>query len=196
MEAQANVKRSKNIRSVAAAFLLAAAPLVVAERDWRGGDGGAAERPLHDTYRTPRDHRPDYREPAPPARHPRGYHHPGSPPGIAPRVRHRPGWNHRFDGLGRPAYEQAMPPPHRSNPPIYRSLQGREPIRGQQHNEAQQRGSHRQQPRRGVNEVIDMVERRYGGKVVGVESGADHYRVRLLQRDGRVRTLRVPAEGY
>lgn len=51
-------------------------------------------------------------------------------------------------------------------------------------------------PQRGVNDVIDMVERRYGGKVVGVESAGDHYRVRLLQRDGRVRTLQVPAEGY
>jgi hypothetical protein len=44
--------------------------------------------------------------------------------------------------------------------------------------------------------VINMVERRYGGKVVGVEEAGNHYRVRLLQRDGRVRTLQVPLDGY
>lgn len=55
---------------------------------------------------------------------------------------------------------------------------------------------HAPAPRRGVNDVIDMVERRYGGKVVGVDDADGHYRVRLLQRDGRVRTLQVPLDGY
>lgn len=50
-----------------------------------------------------------------------------------------------------------------------------------------------------VNEVISKVERSYGGKVVGVQEsgqGADRfYHVRVLQRDGRVKTVTVPAGG-
>jgi hypothetical protein len=54
-------------------------------------------------------------------------------------------------------------------------------------------------PQRPVNDVINEVERRYGGKVVGVQQGVQNeqmmYRVRVLQRDGRVKTLHVPANG-
>ena len=51
---------------------------------------------------------------------------------------------------------------------------------------------------RNVNDVIGEVENRYGGKVVGVRhtQQGDHamYRVRVLQRNGRVKTVMVPAE--
>ncbi len=48
-------------------------------------------------------------------------------------------------------------------------------------------------PLRPVNDVVRQVEGSYGGKVVGVQQEGDHYRVRVLQRDGRVRTVTVPA---
>ena len=51
-------------------------------------------------------------------------------------------------------------------------------------------------PSRTVNDVIREVEGRYGGKVVGVQTvqgpGGPAYRVRVLQRDGRVKTMVVP----
>lgn len=100
-----------------------------------------------------------------------------------------------------PSRPQWRPSPRGSTPtqPSYRTVQ-ESPHRSSR--EAQRPGSsfaprYRQEaPRRGVNDVIQMVERRYGGKVVGVEQTNDHYQVRLLQRDGRVRTLHVPADGY
>ncbi len=48
-------------------------------------------------------------------------------------------------------------------------------------------------PLRPVNDVIRQVEGSYGGKVVGVQQAGNDYRVRVLQRDGRVRTVTVPA---
>jgi len=51
---------------------------------------------------------------------------------------------------------------------------------------------------RTVNDVIGEVENRYGGKVVGVQQaqqgGQSMYRVRVLQRNGRVKTIMVPAD--
>jgi len=51
---------------------------------------------------------------------------------------------------------------------------------------------------RSVNDVIGEVENRYGGKVVGVQQaqqgGQPMYRVRVLQSNGRVKTIMVPAE--
>lgn len=51
-------------------------------------------------------------------------------------------------------------------------------------------------PQRSVNDVIREVEGRYGGKVVGVQTvqgpTGPAYRVRVLQRDGRVKTMVVP----
>lgn len=50
---------------------------------------------------------------------------------------------------------------------------------------------------RSVNDVIGEVENRYGGKVVGVQQAQQGeesmYRVRVLQRNGRVKTVMVPA---
>jgi hypothetical protein len=48
-------------------------------------------------------------------------------------------------------------------------------------------------PGRPVNDVIKQVERRYGGRVVGVQQEGAYYRVRVLQRDGRVKTVTMPA---
>ncbi len=52
---------------------------------------------------------------------------------------------------------------------------------------------------RSVNEVIGEVEKGYGGKVVGVQQTQREqepmYRVRVLQRNGRVKTIMVPATG-
>lgn len=47
---------------------------------------------------------------------------------------------------------------------------------------------------RPVNDVIRQVERNYGGKVVGVQQEGANYRVRVLQRDGRVKTVMMPAQ--
>ena len=53
-----------------------------------------------------------------------------------------------------------------------------------------QRGSQRP-----VNDVIREVQNRYGGQVIGVQnSDGGMYRVRVLQRDGRVKNVLVPAE--
>lgn len=49
-------------------------------------------------------------------------------------------------------------------------------------------------PGRPVNDVIRQVERHYGGRVVGVQQEGAHYRVRVLQRDGRVKTVTMPAD--
>lgn len=58
------------------------------------------------------------------------------------------------------------------------------------------REAQRGHSQRSVNDVINEVERRYGGKVVGVQRADQNtYRVRVLQRDGRVKTLHVPADG-
>ncbi len=50
-----------------------------------------------------------------------------------------------------------------------------------------------------VNEVIEYVERRHQGKVVDVQTRQTDrgtvYLVRVLSRDGRVRTVTVPANG-
>jgi|GEM_PF-2978828 len=58
-----------------------------------------------------------------------------------------------------------------------------------------QRNGHSQ---RSVNDVIGEVENRYGGKVVGVQQAQQGensmYRVRVLQRNGRVKTIMVPAD--
>lgn len=56
-------------------------------------------------------------------------------------------------------------------------------------------GYDRRRGQRPVNDVIREVQDRYGGQVIGVQqSGGDAYRVRVLQRDGRVRNVLVPAE--
>lgn len=47
---------------------------------------------------------------------------------------------------------------------------------------------------RPVDDVIRQVERSYGGKVVGVQQEGANYRVRVLQRDGRVKTVMMPAQ--
>lgn len=49
---------------------------------------------------------------------------------------------------------------------------------------------------RPVNDVIREVQQRYGGQVIGVQNsaGGSQYRVRVLQSDGRVRNVVVPAE--
>jgi hypothetical protein len=56
-------------------------------------------------------------------------------------------------------------------------------------------GYDRRRGQRPVNDVIREVQDRYGGQVIGVQqSNGDTYRVRVLQRDGRVRNVLVPAE--
>jgi len=49
---------------------------------------------------------------------------------------------------------------------------------------------------RPVNDVVREVQDRYGGQVIGVQNsdGGSMYRVRVLQRDGRVKNVMVPAE--
>lgn len=49
---------------------------------------------------------------------------------------------------------------------------------------------------RPVNDVVREVQNRYGGQVIGVQNsdGGSMYRVRVLQRDGRVKNVMVPAE--
>jgi hypothetical protein len=67
------------------------------------------------------------------------------------------------------------------------------------HEGGRDRDKPRHHPQRSVNDVIGEVENRYGGKVVGVQQTQRDeqmmYRVRVLQRDGRVKTLMVPADG-
>lgn len=57
-------------------------------------------------------------------------------------------------------------------------------------------GYYRRDNPRPVNDVIREVQHRYGGQVIGVQNseGGSMYRVRVLQRDGRVKTVLVPAE--
>jgi hypothetical protein len=57
-------------------------------------------------------------------------------------------------------------------------------------------GYHRSSGQRPVNDVIREVQSRYGGQVIGVQNseGGSMYRVRVLQRDGRVKNVLVPAE--
>ncbi|MET0378632.1 MAG: hypothetical protein ABW049_06510, partial [Spongiibacteraceae bacterium] len=57
-------------------------------------------------------------------------------------------------------------------------------------------GYYRRDNPRPVNDVIREVQQRYGGQVIGVQNseGGSMYRVRVLQRDGRVKTVLVPAE--
>lgn len=49
-----------------------------------------------------------------------------------------------------------------------------------------------------VNEAVRQVEQRYGGRVVNVQTVRTErgvvYRIRILDREGRVRTVTVPAE--
>lgn len=55
-------------------------------------------------------------------------------------------------------------------------------------------GYDRRSPRP-VNDVIREVQDRYGGQVIGVQhNDGETYRVRVLQRDGRVKNVLVPAE--
>jgi len=71
-----------------------------------------------------------------------------------------------------------------------------DPARWHQNGRDREPRGHQQ---RSVHEVIGEVENRYGGKVVGVQQQQRDeemmYRVRVLQRDGRVKTLMVPADG-
>lgn len=57
-------------------------------------------------------------------------------------------------------------------------------------------GYYRRGGQRPVNDVIREVQDRYGGQVIGVQNseGGSMYRVRVLQRDGRVKNVMVPAE--
>lgn len=57
-------------------------------------------------------------------------------------------------------------------------------------------GYHRRGGQRPVNDVIREVQDRYDGQVIGVQNseGGSMYRVRVLQRDGRVKNVMVPAE--
>ena len=56
-------------------------------------------------------------------------------------------------------------------------------------------GSSRYRSQRPVNDVIREVQNRYDGQVIGVQNGdGGMYRVRVLQRDGRVKNVLVPAE--
>lgn len=57
-------------------------------------------------------------------------------------------------------------------------------------------GYYRRDNPRPVNDVIREVQHRYGGQVIGVQNseGGSMYRVRVLQHDGRVKTVLVPAE--
>ncbi len=57
-------------------------------------------------------------------------------------------------------------------------------------------GYYRRGGQRPVNDAIREVQDRYGGQVIGVQNseGGSMYRVRVLQRDGRVKNVMVPAE--
>jgi uncharacterized membrane protein YkoI len=57
----------------------------------------------------------------------------------------------------------------------------------------------RERPQRQMREAIGEVEQNYRGHVVDVQSRTnatdeDVYRMRVLQRDGRVKTVTVPAK--
>lgn len=133
---------------------------------------------------------------------------PGYPDPIVPGDLYRDyphNQRHHDNGRHPGSYGYPPPPPQPYRHPSIRVYTGSEQGTVYRSYEQQRGGStlerstlgpQRGAPQRGVNDVIDMVERRYGGKVVGVENAGDHYRVRLLQRDGRVRTLQVPSEGY
>jgi len=64
----------------------------------------------------------------------------------------------------------------------------------ERNNDAQRGYPSQGRPLRPVNDVVRQVESTYGGKVVGVQQAGSDYRVRVLQRDGRVKTVTVPAQ--
>lgn len=70
---------------------------------------------------------------------------------------------------------------------------GRDYDRDQRGYEQQRNYESNGRPLRPVNDVVRQVEGTYGGKVVGVQQAGSEYRVRVLQRDGRVKTVSVPA---
>jgi uncharacterized membrane protein YkoI len=79
--------------------------------------------------------------------------------------------------------------------PVMASIAHSEPRRSQY--DRQQRDERGQRP---VREAIGEVEHNYRGHVVDVQSlrknetDEDVYRMRVLQRDGRVKTVTVPAK--
>lgn len=93
--------------------------------------------------------------------------------------------NTRFDGRDEPAIQ------------LQRAYDPREDEAQQQLFDDRRTGpSSIQGAQRPVNDVIREVQKRYGGQVIGVQNsaGGSQYRVRVLQSDGRVRNVIVPAE--
>lgn len=41
------------------------------------------------------------------------------------------------------------------------------------------------------NQAVKAVKRQYSGKIIKVSNSSDHYKVRLLQKDGRVVNVKV-----
>lgn len=83
---------------------------------------------------------------------------------------------------------------HESRP---RSLNSQELLNQRFYNDrSDNSGYYRRDNPRPVNDVIREVQHRYGGQVIGVQNseGGSMYRVRVLQHDGRVKTVLVPAE--
>lgn len=185
------------------ALLLALASGAQADRG-TDGDLGSPSPGLRDSYDPRADGHRSSRPPHPgqDQRPGRGYEwrpHPGHRQPAPPRPGY-PGYRDRDQG-GWPAgggYDRGEGYGRRGGYERYQSYEGREVYRVQGGGSIERStlAPSDARPQRGVNEIINMVERRYGGKVVGVEAAGDHYRVRLLQRDGRVRTLHVPVGGY
>lgn len=103
----------------------------------------------------------------------------------------------REEWRGRGDFERGYPPGsrrvdddrghHRSNDALYQRLHD---------NNRGDSGYYRRGGQRPVNDVIREVQDRYGGQVIGVQNseGGSMYRVRVLQRDGRVKNVMVPSE--
>ena len=138
---------------------------------------------------------PPYRDPQ------RSYPQPGYP--SAPRSYPQPGYPNpiqpgqfRHDPYARDPGRN----PYRSSEPYGYGQQGynrpsdqRDRDRNNRNNYDVRGSDANGRPLRPVNDVVREVEGTYGGKVVGVQQAGNEYRVRVLQRDGRVKTVSVPA---
>lgn len=79
--------------------------------------------------------------------------------------------------------------------PNRRSQRDSNPLNSRLYDDRSKYSGYDRRSPRPVNDVIREVQDRYGGQVIGVQhNDGETYRVRVLQRDGRVKNVLVPAE--
>lgn len=97
--------------------------------------------------------------------------------------------------------QRSYPPPssrhwdHRDDRPNQRSQRDSNSLNSRLYDDRSKYSGYDRRSPRPVNDVIREVQNRYGGQVIGVQhNDGETYRVRVLQRDGRVKNVLVPAE--